>query len=231
MLHNGSYAYTYFFWILRPIKMKLGQILVCCLTNIFNIFLAQCCRLQTSSRSFYDFIKTTIGQDLAVFNSWRLPFLIVSYSPFQKMHHWNLNIIGPWVIWAGCYIGKNLEPSPTPPNCLKDSWKLLLLLISISWPGLVTWWVVVQKILSKMHPVSRTNTHHDVTGSLNNGMVKNMKTWISWEQNKTFLRNKKILSLCYRWHILRSYTNTTGNILLNKCSRKQYINLHILKLI
>ena len=62
--------------------------------------------------------------------------------------------------------------------------------------------IVVQKIHSKMHPVSRTNTHHDVT---NFGMVEITKTWISWEQNITFLRNKKILNLCLRWHFLRSY--------------------------
>ena len=36
-------------------------------------------------------------------------------------------------------------------------------------------------------------------------MVKNTKTWISWEQNIVFLRNTKILNLCFRWHILRSY--------------------------
>ena len=36
-------------------------------------------------------------------------------------------------------------------------------------------------------------------------MVKNTKTCISWEQNIIFLRNQKILNLCLRWHILRSY--------------------------
>ena len=49
-----------FFLILSPIKMKLGQKLVFCKKNIFNIFLAQCLRLETSSRPFYDFIKMTI---------------------------------------------------------------------------------------------------------------------------------------------------------------------------
>ena len=57
-----------------PIKMELGQILVCCLTNISNMFLAQCWRLETSSRPFYDFIKMIIGRDLASFDSWHLPF-------------------------------------------------------------------------------------------------------------------------------------------------------------
>ena len=38
-----------------------------------------------------------------------------------------------------------------------------------------------------------------------NGMVKNTKTWVFWEQNITFPRNKKVLNLCLIWHILRSY--------------------------
>ena len=50
-----------------------------------------------------------------------------------------------------------------------------------------------------------TNTHHDVTELVNYGMVKNTRTWISWKQNGTFLWNKKILNLCFIWHILRSY--------------------------
>ena len=64
---------------------------------------------------------------------------------------------------------------------------------------------MVQKIYSKLHPVPCANTHHDVTDMLNHGMVENTKTWISWERNITFLQNKKILNLCLRWHILRSY--------------------------
>ena len=35
------------------------------------------------------------------------------------------------------------------------------------------------KLYSNMHPVSCTNTHHDVTVLVNHGMVKNAKTWIS----------------------------------------------------
>ena len=75
----------------------------------------------------------------------------------------------------------------------------------INRPSLVTSWVVVQKICAKMHLVSCTNTRHNVTYLVNNGMVKNTKTSITWERNITFLRNKKILNLCFRWHILTSY--------------------------
>ena len=51
---------AYFFGIFSPIKMKFGQILVCCMKNVSNMFLVQSWRLETSSRPFYDFIETTI---------------------------------------------------------------------------------------------------------------------------------------------------------------------------
>ena len=84
MLHNGSYTYAYFFRILCLIKIKFGQILVCCITNISNMFMAQCWKLETSYRPFYDFIEMTRYRSLAIFNSSHLPFLIVPYSPIQK---------------------------------------------------------------------------------------------------------------------------------------------------
>ena len=45
------------------------------------------------------------------------------------------------------------------------------------------------KIHIKMHSVSCTNIHHDVTDLVNDGMIKNTKTWIFCERNITFLRN------------------------------------------
>ena len=66
------------------------------------------------------------------------------------------------------------------------------------------WWLV-QKIYSKMYLVSCTNTHRNITDSINHRIVTNTKTWISSERNIIFLRNKKNLNLCHRWHILRSY--------------------------
>ena len=44
-----------------------------------------------------------------------------------------------------------------------------------------------------------------VTHLVNHGMVENTKNLISWEWNIAFLRNKKILNLFFRWHILGSY--------------------------
>ena len=157
MLDNRSYTYAYFFWILSTIKRKVGQILVCYVANISNIFLAECWRLEFNSRLFSDLVKITIQRDLAIFNRWNLQFLNVPYSPFQKnetlesWHNWLLSNWDRLLNW------KRPGTSPSPPNYSKDYWKLLPLLTSISWPSLVTAWVVVQKVYSKMYLVSCTN--------------------------------------------------------------------------
>ena len=62
-----SYTYAYFFRIPSPIKMKFGEILVCCMANISNMFLAECWRLEASARLFYNFLDMTIQQDLVNF--------------------------------------------------------------------------------------------------------------------------------------------------------------------
>ena len=56
--HIVEVTLPYFFWILSSMKMKFGRILVCCMTSISNMFLTQNWRPETSSRPFYDFIKT-----------------------------------------------------------------------------------------------------------------------------------------------------------------------------
>ena len=56
-----------------------------------------------------------------------------------------------------------------------------------------------------MHPISCTNTHHDVTDLVSYGIVENTKTLISQERKTIFLRNNEILNLCLKCHILRSY--------------------------
>ena len=133
---------------------------------------------------------------MVIFNGWHMPFLTVLFIHFfKKMRHWNLDIFGYWVIGAVCYMKKDLISSRSPPNCSKEYSTLLPLFISFNWPSLVTSWVVVQTIYSKMHLVSCTNTHGDVTDLLNHGMVKNTKTWISSERNIIFLWNK-ILLIC-----------------------------------
>ena len=65
-----------------------------------------------------------------------------------------------------------------------------------------------------------TNTHHDVTDLLNHRMFKNTQIWISWEWNIIVLQSKKIINMCLRWHILRSYlllAEVTFNISMISC--------------
>ena len=89
--------------------MKFGQILVCCMTSISKHAFGLMLETETSSRPFFDILPKTLQQDIAIFNSGHLPFLIVPYTPFQKKKHWNLEIIVYWVNGAGCYIKKDLN--------------------------------------------------------------------------------------------------------------------------
>ena len=135
MLRYGSYIYAYFFRILSPITMKLGQILVCPMTNISNLFLAQCWRLESSFRPFYDFIQMAIERNLVIFNSWHLPFLIVCYSHFQKnetLESWN------WWLLSNLSRLLNWKGPGTQPQFSKLLKRKLPLLTSINWPSSVT---------------------------------------------------------------------------------------------
>ena len=72
--------------------------------NISNMFLAECWRLETSSKLCYDFIKMTIQQDLTIFNGLHIPFLIVLYSPFEKDE-----TLESWHIWLLSNSGRLLN--------------------------------------------------------------------------------------------------------------------------
>ena len=88
------------------------------------------------------------------------------------------------------------------------------------------------------HIQKRTLSHelilnHDVTDLVNHEMVKNTKTCISWEHNITFLQNKKILNLCLRWNIFRSYcfvAEVTFNLLkipwIHRCLVRIFFEKH-----
>ena len=76
--------------------------IVCCMTKISNMFLAQYWRLETGFRTFYDFIKITISQNLVIFIFHIYHFWMAHIHLLKKMKHWNLEIIGYWVIGAGC---------------------------------------------------------------------------------------------------------------------------------
>ena len=129
---------------------------------------------------------------------------------FKKNKHWKLDIIGYWVSRLLNWKGPRSQPQSS--KLFKRFLKIITLCLSINWPCLVTLWVVIQKICSKMHPVSCTNTHHDVTDLVNHEIVKNTKTWISWEWNITFLQNEKIPNLCLRRHILKLLFSSGGNL-------------------
>ena len=63
------------------------------------------------------------------------------------------------------------------------------------------WWLNKQwcKRHSKMHPC--TNADHDITDLVNRGVVKNTKTWISWEWNIHFEK----LSFCSGGNLSRTW--------------------------
>ena len=87
---------------------------------------------------------------------------------------------------------------------------LYLSITRVWWPN--EFWL--KRYIQKMHLVLCTNTPHDVTDLVIYRMVKNRKTWISWERNIIFLQNKKVINLGFRWHILRSYRFGSGGNLL-----------------
>ena len=78
-----------------------------------------------------------------------------------------------------------------------------------------------------MNPVSCNNIHHDITDLVNHRMVKNTKTWLSWERNITFLWNKKILKLLLKWHILRSYCFAL-EVTFKICTLNRYSYFHLM---
>ena len=116
MLHNGIYTNAYIFWMLCTIKMKFGQILVC-MRNISNLFLAQCWRLQNNSRLFYFFVKLTIKQDLAMFNSWYFKLFSLSFihlfkknETLESWHNWLLSNWNRFLNWK--------EPGTLPQSSI-----------------------------------------------------------------------------------------------------------------
>ena len=80
--------------LLSTIKIKFDQILVCCITNIYNTFL----RLKINAGDWklvpgplMTLLKWQYSKIWQFFNRWHLPFLKVLYLPFQKK--WNTGIL------------------------------------------------------------------------------------------------------------------------------------------
>ena len=115
LLHDENYTFAYFFWILSTIK-KIGRILVCCLRNTSNMFLAK-------KTLFISLLKWQ-QPDLAIFNSLHLPFWNVPLT-ISKMKHWNLDIIGYWVVIGADWKGPEIYPQFS--NLFKRFLKIIVL--------------------------------------------------------------------------------------------------------
>ena len=126
---------------------------------------------------------------------------------FKIMKHWNLRILGYWALGQVTKLKRtwNLAIVSQTVQTITENYCPCLYLST----GQV-WWLHdlwFKRYIQKCTLSHLLNTHRGVTDLVNQGMVKNTKTWISWERNITFLQNKKFL--CIRWHILRSYHSVT----------------------
>ena len=96
----------------------------------------------------------------------------------------------------------NWRLNPSPPDCSKDSWKIIALVFIYQLANFGDLMSYGSKDIFKYAPCL---FHHDVTDMVNQDMAKDTKIWVSWEWNVNFLWNKKILNIYLRWHISRNY--------------------------
>ena len=94
--------YAYFFWILNTIKMKFGQILVCYMTNISNMFWLNAGDWKLVPGPFMILLKWQYSEiwSFLIVDIWHFEMSCIHL--FKKMKHWNHYIIGYGVIGAGC---------------------------------------------------------------------------------------------------------------------------------
>ena len=67
-----------------------------------------------------------------------------------------------------------------------------------------------------MHHVLCTNTYLNVIDLVNHEIVKNTKTWISWERNTNFLQSKKKSSLVPHMTHFENLSSCSGGFLYHK---------------
>ena len=86
-------------------------------------------------------------------------------------------------------------------------------------------WILMSEIkfwldltYSKMHLVWCLNTHHDLIHLVNHGMIKNTKTWMSWEQKITFRWNKNIFKTVPRMTQFEKLSFCSGGSVPLKCN-------------
>ena len=84
------------------------------------------------------------------------------------------------------------------------------------------WWLNELRYIFKDAP-----SLMDVADLVNHDLVENTKNWMSWKLNILFPRNKKILNLCLRWHIFRSYCFLAEVIFKVKVKSADFIQYNI----
>ena len=139
------------------------------------------------------------------------PFLKVEISIINLFKIWNTGNLTYFVIGQLGQVAKlertwNLAPLLQIVQKITENYRPFLYLLTSQVWWLLELWLKIYIQKCTLSHVLNTNTQRDVTDLVNHRMVKNTKTWISWEGNIIFLWNKKILNLCFRWHILRSYS-------------------------
>ena len=84
---------------------------------------------------------------------------------------------------------------------------------------------MIQKIYSQIHPVSYINTHHD---AIRFGKSWDGEKYINLNILRTehdFCEKKKIISLCPRWHSLRSYhCALCGGNISRECKDERHLS-------
>ena len=142
---------------------------------------------------------------MSIFNGWHLPFLIFPYLPFQKnetlesWHNWLLSNWSRLLNWKR-------------PGTQSHSFKLFkrfLRIVALVYIYQLTKFGDLMSCDSKyIFKIALCFMYQYSSWRLdlvNHVMFENTKTLIFWERNITFLQNKKILNLCLRWYIFRSY--------------------------
>ena len=119
------------------------------------------------------------------------------------MKHWHLGIFGYWVIGQVAKFKRtwNLAPVSQIVQKITENYCTCLYLST----GQV-WWL--HDLWFKRYIQKCTLSH--VLILVVTSLIWSIMEWLKiqkleWERNIIFLRNKKILNLCCRWHILRSY--------------------------
>ena len=142
---------------------------------------------------------------MAIFNGWHLPVLSCFYSPFQKnktLESWHNCLFINWsrlLDWKGPVY--NLTPVLQIVKKIMKNFTLVYIHELTKYGDLM---IFISKNIFKNAPCLMywySSWRHRFG---NHGSVENTKTWISAEQNITFLRNEKSLNVYLKWHILRS---------------------------